>query len=159
MNHFQYKADELFVEDVALQEIAAKVGTPVYVYSHATLERHFLAFDTAFAAVPHTICYSVKANSTQSVLKTFINLGSGVDIVSGGELFRAVAHGRDLWIGFHDRAHLLHQRVGVGVRELAVIVERGSKLVPRRHQRLLGGLLLLVLIVLPARVLGLQASL
>ena len=93
MNHFQYKADELFVEDVALQEIAAKVGTPVYVYSHATLERHFLAFDTAFAAVPHTICYSVKANSTQSVLKTFINLGGGVDIVSGGELFRALKAG------------------------------------------------------------------
>lgn len=95
MNHFQYKADELFAEDVALKDIAAQVGTPVYVYSHATLERHFLAFDSAFAAVPHTICYSVKANSTQSVLKTFINLGGGVDIVSGGELFRALKAGAD----------------------------------------------------------------
>lgn len=95
MNHFQYKADELFAEDVALKDIAAQVGTPVYVYSHATLERHFLAFDSAFAAVPHTICYSVKANSTQSVLKTFINLGGGVDIVSGGELFRALKAGVD----------------------------------------------------------------
>lgn len=95
MNHFQYKADELFAEDVALKDIAAQVGTPVYVYSQATLERHFLAFDSAFAAVPHTICYSVKANSTQSVLKTFINLGGGVDIVSGGELFRALKAGAD----------------------------------------------------------------
>ena len=93
MNHFHYKGNDLYAEDVALKEIAAKVGTPVYVYSHATLERHFRAFDDAFAALPHTICYSVKANSTQSVLKTFINLGGGVDIVSGGELFRALKAG------------------------------------------------------------------
>lgn len=95
MNHFQYKGNELFAEDVAVREIVAKAGSPVYVYSHATLERHFKAFDSAFAAMPHTICYSVKANSTQSVLKTFINLGGGVDIVSGGELFRAVKAGVD----------------------------------------------------------------
>jgi len=93
MNHFQYKGNDLFAEEVALKEIAARVGTPFYVYSHATLERHFKAFDAAFAALPHTICYSVKANSTQSVLKTFINLGGGVDIVSGGELFRALKAG------------------------------------------------------------------
>ncbi|MEI6205460.1 MAG: diaminopimelate decarboxylase [Desulfuromonadales bacterium] len=95
MNHFQYKGSELHAEDVALKNIAAVVGTPLYVYSHATLERHFNAFDTSFAGVPHTICYSVKANSTQSVLKTFINLGGGVDIVSGGELYRAVRAGVD----------------------------------------------------------------
>jgi len=95
MNHFQYKGIELFAEDVAIKEIVSKVGSPVYIYSHATLERHFKAFDNAFAAMPHTICYSVKANSTQSVLKTFINLGGGVDIVSGGELYRAVKAGVD----------------------------------------------------------------
>lgn len=95
MNHFQYKGIELYAEDVAIKEIVAKVGSPVYIYSHATLERHFKAFDDAFAALPHTICYSVKANSTQSVLKTFINLGGGVDIVSGGELFRALKAGVD----------------------------------------------------------------
>ncbi len=95
MNHFQYKGIELYAEDVAIKEIVSKVGSPVYIYSHATLERHFKAFDAAFAAMPHTICYSVKANSTQSVLKTFINLGGGVDIVSGGELYRAVKAGVD----------------------------------------------------------------
>lgn len=95
MNHFQYRADELYAEDVAVKDIVAEVGSPVYIYSHATLERHFRAFDEAFAAVPHTICYSLKANSNQSVLKTFFNLGGGVDIVSGGELYRALKAGVD----------------------------------------------------------------
>ena len=95
MNHFQYKNNELYAEDVSLKDIVAQVGSPVYVYSHATLSRHFKAFDEAFSALPHTICYSMKANSTQSVLKTFFNLGSGVDIVSGGELCRALKAGVD----------------------------------------------------------------
>src|SRR5512135_3099020 len=95
MHHFQYKGDELYAEEVAVSEIAAKVGTPVYIYSHATLERHFKAMDDAFASVPHTICYSMKANSNLAVLKTFANLGGGVDIVSGGELFRALKAGID----------------------------------------------------------------
>ncbi|RII25693.1 MAG: diaminopimelate decarboxylase [Geobacter sp.] len=95
MNHFQYVGNELFAEEVAIKDIVAKVGSPVYVYSHATLERHFKAFDDAFAAMPHTICYSLKANSTQSVLKTFISLGGGMDIVSGGELYRALKAGVD----------------------------------------------------------------
>jgi len=95
MNHFQYRGDELYAEDVAIREIVEMAGSPVYIYSHATLSRHFSAFDSAFAGMPHTICYSVKANSTQSVLKTFINLGGGVDIVSGGELFRALKAGVD----------------------------------------------------------------
>jgi len=95
MNHFQYKGSELHAEEVSIKDIVAKVGSPVYIYSNATLERHFRAFDDAFAAMPHTICYSVKANSTQSVLRTFINLGGGVDIVSGGELYRALKAGVD----------------------------------------------------------------
>src|SRR6266567_3346337 len=95
MNHFQYKGNELYAEDVAIKDIVAKVGSPVYVYSHATLQRHFKAFDESFSGVPHTICYSVKANSTQSVLKTFVNMGGGVDIVSGGELYRALKAGVD----------------------------------------------------------------
>ena len=93
MHHFHYKGNELYAEDVAVKDIVAKVGSPVYVYSQATLERHFRAMDEAFVAVPHTICYSVKANSNLAVLKTFINLGGGVDIVSGGELFRALKAG------------------------------------------------------------------
>ncbi len=95
MHHFQYRGDELFAEDVPVRDIVAKYGSPLYIYSHATLERHFMAFDDAFAALPHTICYSVKANSNQSVLKTFIKLGGGVDIVSGGELYRALMAGAD----------------------------------------------------------------
>jgi len=95
MHHFQYKGDELYAEDVAIKDIVAKVGSPVYIYSQTTLERHFKAMDEALAAVPHTICYSVKANSNVAVLKTFINLGGGVDIVSGGELFRALKAGVD----------------------------------------------------------------
>jgi len=95
MHHFQYKGDELYAEDVAIKDIVASVGSPVYIYSQATLERHFKAMDSAFASTPHTICYSVKANSNLAVLKTFINLGGGVDIVSGGELFRALTAGVD----------------------------------------------------------------
>ena len=93
MHHFHYKGNELHAEDVSVKEIVAKVGSPVYIYSRATLERHFKAMDEAFAELPHTICFSVKANSNLAVLKTFINLGGGVDIVSGGELFRALKAG------------------------------------------------------------------
>ena len=93
MHHFHYKGNELHAEDVAIREIVAKVGSPVYIYSRATLERHFKVMDEAFTELPHTICFSVKANSNLAVLKTFINLGGGVDIVSGGELFRALKAG------------------------------------------------------------------
>ncbi|MEA5115756.1 MAG: diaminopimelate decarboxylase [Geobacteraceae bacterium] len=95
MHHFQYKGNELYAEDVAVREIVEKVGTPLYIYSHATLERHYRAMDEAFAAVPHTICYSMKANSNLAVLKTFFGFGGGVDIVSGGELYRALAAGAE----------------------------------------------------------------
>jgi len=93
MHHFHYKGNELHAEDVSIREIVSKVGSPVYIYSRATLERHFKVMDEAFAELPHTICFSVKANSNLAVLKTFINLGGGVDIVSGGELFRALKAG------------------------------------------------------------------
>ena len=95
MHHFQYKGNELCAEDVAVKDIVAAAGSPVYIYSQATLERHYRAFDGAFAGVPHTICYSVKANSTLAVLRNFIKLGGGVDIVSGGELYRSLKAGVD----------------------------------------------------------------
>src|SRR5512137_2586962 len=95
MHHFNYKENELYAEEVAVKDIAAKVGTPLYIYSHATLERHFKAMDDAFSALPHTICYSMKANSNLAVLKLFAGLGGGVDIVSGGELYRALQAGID----------------------------------------------------------------
>jgi diaminopimelate decarboxylase len=95
MNHFTYRAGELCAEDVPLEKIAAEVGTPCYVYSSATLRRHYHVFDEAFAAAPHLVCYSVKANSNLAVLRLFAREGCGFDIVSGGELFRARRAGAD----------------------------------------------------------------
>jgi diaminopimelate decarboxylase len=95
VNHFQYKGDELYCEGVSLAHIAARVGTPAYVYSHATLERHFKVFDLALQGIPHLVCYSVKANSNLAVLRLLFRLGAGADIVSGGELFRCLRAGVD----------------------------------------------------------------
>ncbi len=89
MHHFQYKNEELYCEDLPLRQLAEEVGTPCYVYSHSTLHHHFSVFDQSFASVPHLTCYSVKANSNLALLKLFASLGGGVDIVSGGELYRA----------------------------------------------------------------------
>src|SRR6516164_6168832 len=95
MHHFEYRNGEMFAEDVLLKRIAKEVGTPAYVYSLATLKRHFRVFDQAFAKVPHIVCFSVKANSNIALLRTFAKQGSGFDIVSGGELFRALKVGAD----------------------------------------------------------------
>ncbi len=89
MHHFQYKGDELYCEDVPVRLIAEKIGTPCYIYSLATLSHHFTIFDSAFTDVAHLTCYSVKANSNIAILKLFGSMGGGVDIVSGGELYRA----------------------------------------------------------------------
>lgn len=93
MHHFSYKGDNLYCEDVDVRKIAETVGTPFFLYSYSTLERHFRAFDHAFDGVPHIVCYSIKANSNLAVLRLFSKLGGGADIVSGGELFRAVKAG------------------------------------------------------------------
>ncbi len=90
MNHFHSKRGELLCEEVPLEKIAAKLGTPTYVYSTATLERHLDVVQQAFASVPHLVCYSVKANSNLSVLRLFARAGAGFDIVSGGELHRVL---------------------------------------------------------------------
>ncbi len=90
MNHFTYQNGSLHVEDVPIARIASAVGTPFYVYSHATLERHFTVFDGAFAHIPHMTCYSCKANTSLALLKLMARLGSGADIVSGGELRAAL---------------------------------------------------------------------
>jgi diaminopimelate decarboxylase len=95
MNHFQYRNREMFAEEVPLKRIAQEVGTPAYIYSLATLKRHYRVFDEAFAKVPHIVCFSVKANSNLALLRTFAKEGSGFDIVSGGELFRALKAGGD----------------------------------------------------------------
>jgi diaminopimelate decarboxylase len=93
MHHFDYRAGVLHAEDVALDRIAAAVGTPVYCYSTATLARHYKVFAGAFADRSTLVCYSMKANSNQAVIKTLARLGAGADVVSGGELARALAAG------------------------------------------------------------------
>ncbi len=93
MNHFHYRNGELFCEDVPLARIAAAVGTPFYCYSAATLEHHYRVFAEAFAGQSATICYAVKANSNQAVIATLAALGAGADVLSEGELRRALAAG------------------------------------------------------------------
>ena len=93
MHHFTYREDELYCEDVPVQEIAAEIGTPFYLYSHATLTRHFKAFSEAFAGMQKLICFSAKANTNLAILKLFATAGGGLDIVSGGELFRGMQAG------------------------------------------------------------------
>jgi diaminopimelate decarboxylase len=93
VNHFQYIDGVLHAENVAIPDIAKAVGTPFYCYSTATLERHYRVFSEAFADVDAMVCYAMKANSNQAVLKTLGRLGAGVDVVSGGELRRALSAG------------------------------------------------------------------
>jgi diaminopimelate decarboxylase len=93
MNHFDYRAGVLHAEAVNLADLAAQVGTPFYCYSTATLERHYRVFTEAFAGEKVLVCYALKANSNQSVLRTLAKLGAGADVVSGGELKRALAAG------------------------------------------------------------------
>jgi len=95
MNYFHYVDNEFWCEDVPVAEVAKAVGTPHYLYSHRTLKRHFEVFNSAFDDVPHIVCFSAKANSNAAILKIFINEGSGMDIVSGGELYRVLQAGAD----------------------------------------------------------------
>jgi len=111
MHHFHYEKDELYCEGVPLSAIAEKVGTPFYIYSHATLKRHFDAFDGAFSEIKHLTCYSMKSNSNKALLALFASRGGGVDIVSGGELYRALNAGV-------DPAKIVFSGVGKSVRDL-----------------------------------------
>ncbi|MFZ2087650.1 MAG: diaminopimelate decarboxylase [Desulfobaccales bacterium] len=95
MHHFHYINGELYCENVPVRRIAEAVGTPFYLYSHATLTHHFRTFDAAFEGFPHNICFAVKANGNLAILRLFAGLGAGADIVSGGELFRVLKAGVD----------------------------------------------------------------
>ena len=95
MDFFQYKNEQLYVEDLPVKQLAEEFGTPLYIYSRATLERHWHAFDSALGDHPHLICYAVKANSNIGILNVMAKLGSGFDIVSQGELERVLAAGGD----------------------------------------------------------------
>lgn len=93
MHYFRYKGKELYAENVPVKRLAEKYGTPLYVYSYMTLLRHFKAYDDAFNDYAHIICYAVKANTNGAILRLLAKLGSGADVVSGGELFRALRSG------------------------------------------------------------------
>jgi len=95
MHHFEYRDNELYCEDVPVAEIAKDVGTPFYLYSHATIKQHFKAFSDSFDDMKHLICFSMKSNSNLAILRLFAREGGGVDIVSGGELYRALKAGVD----------------------------------------------------------------
>jgi diaminopimelate decarboxylase len=120
MDYFHYRGDTLFAEDVSVAAIAERFGTPCYLYSRATLERHWRAFDSAFGSHPHLICYSVKANSNLAVLNVLARLGSGFDIVSVGELERVLAAGGDprrvIFSGVGKREDEIRRALEVGIR-------------------------------------------
>lgn len=120
MDHFNYRANQLFAENVAVTKIAECYGTPCYVYSRATLEKHWHAFDQAFGNHPHLICYAVKANSNLSVLNVLARLGSGFDIVSAGELARVLKAGgqpeKIVFSGVGKRDEELRQALDSGIR-------------------------------------------
>ncbi|MGB3865084.1 MAG: diaminopimelate decarboxylase [Xanthobacteraceae bacterium] len=120
MRHFDYRDGVLHAESVNLSVIADAVGTPFYCYSTATLERHYRVFSEAFAGTDHLVCYAMKANSNQSVLRTLARLGAGADVVSGGELKRALAAGipadKILFSGVGKTADELRLAVSHGIR-------------------------------------------
>src|SRR5450631_2711334 len=130
MNHFNYRGGMLHAEGVALDRLAAAVGTPFYCYSTATLTRHYEVFAGAFADVRALVCYAMKANSNQAVIKTLANLGAGADVVSGGELQRAlqagIAPGKIMFSGIGKTEAELAAAIDAGI--LCVNVESEPEL-------------------------------
>ncbi len=120
MDHFDYRNGQLHAEEVPLEQIAREHGTPCYVYSRATLERHWRAFDDAFSDHPHLVCYAVKANSNLAVLDLLARLGSGFDIVSLGELERVIKSGgrpdRIVFSGVGKRVDEMERALELGIR-------------------------------------------
>ncbi len=120
MDHFDWRGGALHAEDVDLAEIAAAVGTPFYCYSTATLERHVRVFDEALAGMPHLVCYAMKANSNLAVLRVVIRAGAGCDVVSGGELRRALAAGC-------PAEKIVFSGVGKTAEEIALALDAGIR--------------------------------
>lgn len=124
MDHFSYKDDFLHAEDVSIKEIAKHLGTPFYVYSTATLRRHFDLFESALNGVDHLICYAVKASSNQAILRTLAKFGAGMDVVSGGEYKRArdagVEGNRIVFSGVGKTSSEMKMALSEGVRQFNV---------------------------------------
>jgi len=118
MHHFHYRNNILYGEDVPVAAIAEEVGTPFYLYSHATLTQHFKAFDGAFNGMKHLTCFSMKSNSNMAILRLFARMGGGVDIVSGGELYRALKAGV-------DPSKIVYSGVGKRVSDLEYALSSG----------------------------------
>ena len=120
MDYFNYRDDRLFAEDVAIDDIIKEHGSPCYIYSRATFERHWRAFDDALSAHDHLVCFAVKANSNLAVLNVLARIGSGFDIVSGGELERVLAAGGDankiVFSGVGKTAAEMRRALEVGIR-------------------------------------------
>lgn len=120
MDHFNYRGESLYAEELPLSTIADTVGTPCYVYSRATLERHYRAYETALAGQPNLICFAVKANSNLAVLDVLARLGAGFDIVSGGELERVICAGGDpaktIFSGLGKTEAEIRQALEVGIK-------------------------------------------
>lgn len=145
MNFFEYKNQQLHCEEIPIESIAEKVGTPLYLYSYHTLVRHFTVFDKAFHGIPHLVCFSAKANSNLALLRLFINLGGGVDVVSGGELYRAIKAGADpqkiVFSGVGKRVDEIEYALKTGIlmfnvessQELSVINEVAGRFGKKAH--------------------------
>lgn len=120
MDHFNYKGETLYAEDVPVADIAARYGTPCFVYSRATFARHFQVYEDALAALPHLVCYAVKANSNLAVLNLLARMGSGFDIVSGGELERVRRAGGDpakvIFSGLGKTSQEIEQALELGIK-------------------------------------------
>ncbi|MDO8462265.1 MAG: diaminopimelate decarboxylase, partial [Deltaproteobacteria bacterium] len=121
MHHFHYKKDKLYCEEVPLSEIAKKVGTPCYIYSAATLDRHLTVFRDAFSPLPHLVCFAMKSNSNLAILRLVASKGCGVDIVSGGELFRARTAGI-------AASKIVYSGIGKTREEMAYALDCGIRL-------------------------------
>ncbi len=140
MDHFLYRDGALFAEDVPVSEIVAAVGSPVYIYSTATLERHFRLFDEALNGMDHLVCYAMKAASNQAILKTLAALGAGMDVVSGGEYARAKAAGvpgdRIVFSGVGKTDEELRAALTGGIRQFNVESEPEMRAIDRVAQSL-----------------------
>src|SRR5882757_6119900 len=141
MNHFDYRNGVLHAEAVDLLRLADAVGTPFYCYSTATLERHYRVFADAFADVNALVCYAMKANSNQAVIKTLAKLGAGADVVSGGELKRARAAGipadKIMFSGLGKTAAELALAIDEGI--LCINVESEPELDAKTHHKIATG--------------------